>query len=89
MIRIVLGAAVLVVLIYAGDYLSLKFQIPQRPQFGTVRIQPYLAVPRKDGRTEFMLDEAFEQSCVHSLFPHFDASPCWYLERERSKRKNL
>jgi hypothetical protein len=89
-IRIVLPAAAgLVALIYVGDYLSLTFQIPKRAQFGTVRMQPYLAVPRKDGRTEFLLDDPFDQTCVRSLFPHFGESPCWYLERERRKRKNL
>jgi hypothetical protein len=46
-------------------------------------------VPRKDGRMEFLLDEPFEQTCVHALFPHSGASPCWYLERERSRRKTL
>jgi hypothetical protein len=89
-IRIVVPATLgLLILSYVGDYLSLRLQIPKRAPFGTVRMQPYLAVPRKDGRMEFMLEDAFEQTCVHSLYPHFGSSPCWYLERERSKRKNL
>ena len=87
--KILVGAAGAAALLYAGDFLSFTFQIPKRPKFGTVHIQPYLAVPRKDGRTEFMLDEPFEQSCVHALFPHSGATPCWYLERERNRRKSL
>lgn len=76
-------------LVYAGDYLSLRFQIPNRPQFGTVHLQPYLAVPRKDGRIEYMLDDPVDQPCVHSLFPHLGDSPCWYLERQKNKRVNM
>ena len=87
--KVLIGAAGAAALTYAGDFLSLTFQIPKRPKFGTVHIQPYFAVPRKDGRMEFLLDEPFEQTCVHALFPHSGASPCWYLERERSRRKNL
>jgi hypothetical protein len=87
--KVLLGAAGAAALTYAGDFLSLTLQIPKRPKFGTVHMQPYITVPRKDGRMEFLLDEPFEQTCVHALFPHSGASPCWYLERERSRRKNL
>lgn len=89
-IRIVLPVtAGLLALAYVGDYLSLRFQVPGRPQFGTVHMQPYVAVPKKDGKTEFILDDAYDQTCVHSVFPHFGDSPCWYVTRERSKRENL
>ncbi len=52
-------------------------------------MQPYVAVPRKDGKTDFMLDPPVDQSCVHSLFPHFGDPPCWYLQRQANKRINL
>lgn len=79
----------LAALLYFGDYLSLRFQIPNRPQFGTVHIQPYLAVPRKDGRIEYMLDDPVDQPCVHSLFPHLGDDPCWYVARQKNKRINM
>lgn len=88
--RILLCAVVLTGLIYLGDYFSLRFQIPNhRQQFGSVHIQPYLAVPRKDGKTEFILEDPVDQPCVYSLFPHFGDSPCWYLARQRNERENL
>jgi hypothetical protein len=87
--KVLLGIVGLLALVYAGDFLSLKFGIPKRAQFGTVHMQPYIAVPRKDGKTEFMLDDAFDQTCVHSLFPHFGDSPCWLVERQRNKRENI
>lgn len=75
--------------LYAGDYISLRFSIPKRPQFGMVHLQPYLAVPQKDGKTAFMLDDPVDQPCVNSLFPHFGDPPCWYLTRQKNKRENL
>lgn len=79
----------LVIAVYLGDYASLKLQFPARPQFGMVHLQPYVAVPRKDGKTEYMLDEATDEPCVNSLFPHFGDQPCWYLKRQANKRENL
>lgn len=87
--RTLLSLIALLALLYVGDDLSLRLQIPKRPQFGTVHLQPYLAVPRKDGRIEYMLDDPVDQPCVHSLFPHFGDSPCWYLNRQKNKRENL
>jgi hypothetical protein len=85
-ISIVLGVAVL----YAADYLLLRYRVAtNRNPYGTVTVQPYYAVPRKDHRTEFLFDDPQDQTCVHSLFPHFGNSPCWYLIRNKEKRINM
>lgn len=89
LLKIILSLVALAALVDVGDYLSLRLQIPKRPQFGTVHIQPYLAVPRKDGRIEYMMDDPVDQPCVHSLLPHFGDSPCWYLERQKNKRVDM
>jgi len=77
-------------ILYVGDYLSLRYRIPKgRDQFGVVKIQRYYAVGLKSGKTEFMFLGPKEQECVHSLFPHFGDSPCWYLSRRTVKRINM
>jgi hypothetical protein len=69
-------------LVYAGDYLSVQFRIPgNRPQLGTVQVQPLLAVPQKNGKYEFMLGDAVNQPCSNSLFPQLGCQPCWYVRR--------
>jgi hypothetical protein len=89
-VRALVTLATLLAVLYLGDYVALRFQIPNhRSRFGTVHKQPYLAVPKKDGKTEFILDDPIDQPCVHSLFPHFGDSPCWYLNRQRNKREDL
>ena len=76
--------------LYAGDYLSLRYQIPKgRTQFGVVKIQSYYAVGLKSGKTDFMFLGPKDQTCVHSLFPHFGDSPCWYLNRKKVQRINM
>jgi hypothetical protein len=82
-------AAVLIVL-YVGDYLSVRYGIPgNRDQFGTVQVQILYAVPQKDGKTEFILGGTQNVQCVHALFPHFDCPPCWYENRKRQKQINM
>jgi hypothetical protein len=85
-ISLVLGFA----LLYASDYLMLRYRVAaNRNPYGTVTVQPYYAVPRKDHRTEYMFDDPRDETCVHSLFPHFGDSPCWYLNRNKQKRINM
>lgn len=86
LIAVVLTTAV----VYAGDYLFLRFRIAtNRQPFGTVTVQPYYAVPQKDHKTEFFFDDPHDQTCVHALFPHLGDSPCWYLNRNKDKRINM
>ena len=76
--------------IYAGDYLSLRFQIPnRRTQFGSVTVRRLYAVPQKNRSTEYMFDQPSAQACVYSLFPHFGDSPCWYLSRHKTQVINV
>jgi hypothetical protein len=88
--RIVISVVVGVALLYVGDYASIRYRAAtNRNAYGTVTVQPYYAVPRKDHKTEFLFDDPQDQTCVHSLFPHFGDSPCWYLNRNKQKRINM
>lgn len=81
--------AVIAAAFYFGDYLSLTLQIPTRPKFATVHMTPYLAVPKKDGKTEFILDTPYDETCVNSLFPHLGDNPCWFVQRHKNKRESI
>ena len=87
--RVLAIVVVTLVLAYAGDYLALQYRNRAHNAFGQVTIQNYYAVPRKDGRTEYMLEDPVTKTCVHSLFPHLGYSPCWYLSRRTEKRENI
>jgi len=85
--------AVLVVLLgmlYAGDYLSLRYRIPHsRPQFGAVTVTTMYAIHQKNGKIEYQFPPPQDEVCVQSLFPHFGYSPCWYLRRHTEQRIDI
>ena len=83
----VAGTLLAVMLLYLGDYLVAR----RRGTGGvrTVQVQPYYAVPLKDGKTEFMMLDPKNRTCVRAIFPHFGAPPCWYLEHHTQQRINM
>lgn len=88
--RLVINALLIVLaagaLVYAGDYLSLRLGIPNRPQFDSVMVVRSYAVLMKDRKTEYMFDPPAPQACVNSLLPHFGDPPCWYLRRHKRQQ---
>ena len=78
------GLLALAGLLYGGDWLAARSRGPGA--FGSVVVQPYYAVALKDGKTEFFMLSPEPRPCVHALFPHFGAAPCWYLEGHRRQR---
>jgi hypothetical protein len=75
------------VLVYTGDYISLRYRIRTgMDPLGTVKVQSYYAIKKKNGTTEFVFNDPEDQTCVHSLFPHLGQVPCWYLSRHQQQR---
>lgn len=78
------------VLLYAADYLSLRFPIPKsRAPFGSVTVTPAYVIHEKNGKVEYQFADPVEQTCVNSLFPHFGYGPCWYVRRHTEKRIDI
>jgi len=84
--RLILSAAGCLAVVYATDFLYLRVRMlhprPADPfeSFTTLRV---LAIPEKNGKTEYEVDAQNPQqtvTCVHSLFPHSGDSPCWYVK---------
>jgi hypothetical protein len=82
--RIVLLLILAMAAVYGVDYLVAR----TRP-LGSVQVQPYYAVPLKDGKTEFIMLDPETDSCVNSLLPHLGRQPCWYLNRNKQKRIDM
>ena len=73
--------------LYAGDYLSARYRIPDdRQTLGSVQVKTLYAVRQKSGRIEYSVGDTETESCVRSLFPHLGYIPCWYLRRHSTKR---
>ena len=78
--------ATVIVLVYLGDVLSLRFRLPHREPLGSVTVQRYYALHKSKQKTTFMFADPQPQTCVRSLFPHFGYPPCWYLRRRTEQR---
>lgn len=92
--RAIIGGALviaaLLLLIYGGDYCSLRFQIPGgRAQFGQVQMNTMYVIHVKAGKIQYEPGQPETDTCVHSLFSHFGCSPCWYLTKHPDKLINI
>ncbi|HKF57917.1 MAG TPA: hypothetical protein VKJ45_20835 [Blastocatellia bacterium] len=88
--RIAVSIALLLVVIYAGDTVSVRYGVPgHRDTLGQVEVETYYAVLKKDGKTEYMFAGTQNETCVKSLFPHLGYSPCWYLQRNKVRRIDI
>jgi len=81
----------LAAIVYAGDYavVRLRASYPRLGNaFGSVQVVRLLAIPLKNGRTEYELDALQPEAtvtCVRALFPHLGYQPCWYVRRQSQK----
>ena len=88
--KLVYALLVLIVLIYAYDFLSVRHRMSaQKPgdPFDTVSYPHLLAIPVKGNKVDYELDAVNPietDPCVHSIFPHYGYTPCWYV-LQRSK----
>jgi hypothetical protein len=88
--RILLAAALLIAVVYACDYIILRYRIAKNQNaFGTVTVQRFYAIKQKNGKTEFITGDSQDVTCVNSLFPHSGYAPCWYLNRHTEQDINL
>ncbi len=84
--RIMLGVAAAFVALYISDSLSVRIRaIHPKPAdpIESLKSLRVLAIPEKNGKTEYEVDALNPEqtvTCVHSLFPHFRYSPCWYVK---------
>jgi len=85
--RIAAVAAASVLLLYAADaaWVRRRMASHQDPT-GTVQVKVLLAIPQKNGRTEFVPGDTETQPCLRSVLPHMGLKPCWYVKRHARRQ---
>jgi len=85
--RFLAAIAILAALVFLGDAVSVRLRAghpqPSDP-FESITTSRVLAIQEKNGRTDYQLDQKQPEqtvTCVHSVFPHYGYSPCWYVKR--------
>jgi len=88
--RIAIAVALVVLVLYGGDYLWLRYRMAtNRNPFGSVIRDVYYSVKLKNGKTEFSSggQQAFE--CPNSLLPQYWEKPCWLARRQKEQQINI
>ena len=87
-IRILYALIMLLAMAYGYDYASVRRRMSAKKPgdpFDTVTYPHLLAIPQKGNKVDYELDAQSPmetESCVHSLFPHYGYTPCWYILRK-------
>jgi len=80
-------AAITLLMLAAGAAVSDYAVFLWRQRHGTstsvITVRRFLATPLKNGRDEldYLGDE--DESCVRSLLPHQQMSPCWWVRQHK------
>lgn len=84
--RTLTGVVFVLGILYGSDYLYVRVRMlhptPTFP-FESLKKVRVLAIPEKNGKTEYEVDAQNPEltvTCVHALFPHSGYSPCWYVK---------
>jgi len=87
-IRILYAFLIVLAVVYGYDFASVRRRMSaQKPgdPFDVITYPHLLAIPHKGNKVEYALDALSpmeSESCVHSLFPHYGYTPCWYVLRK-------
>lgn len=90
--RALIIVAAAAALVYIVDFAQFRIRLSggnSGAAFGVVKVQPFYAIPHKDGKAEYMFGDPQNQTCVRALFPHSGFSPCWYVKRKNAKAVSM
>jgi hypothetical protein len=90
-VRRSLGAAILLAsLAWTADWLVLRHKVnADGDAFGDVEVRYRFNVHLRNRQIEQRSEKPQSVECVNSVFPHYDESPCWYLQRHANQIEDL
>jgi hypothetical protein len=83
--RLVVALAVLLGLLYVGDWAVLRMRVSRGTAFEVVQVNQFLATPLKGNKVEYDLMGTVPMTCSRSIFPQQGTPACWWLKRHTSQ----
>jgi hypothetical protein len=83
--QLLAGIIVALGMLYAGDWVVLRFRIAHGTAYGVVQVNQLLATPLKGNKMEYDLIGTVPQTCSRSIFPQKGNPACWWLQRHNSQ----
>ncbi len=71
----------LLALVYAADYLVLRYRVSHGDGLQSILVKRMLVVHLKGNKIEYTPLDSVQEVCTRSVFPQLGHSPCWYLRR--------
>ena len=88
--RALAGVLLFAALAWTADWLVLRHKVAgDSDAFGEVEVHYRYAIHLKNKRIEQSPEKVKTVECVQSMFPHYDETPCWYLERHTDQFEEL
>ena len=85
LVRSMMVLAVLLGLLYVGDWVVLRVRVSRGTAYGVVQVNQFLATPLKGNKVEYDLMGTVPTTCSRSIFPQQGNPACWWLERHTSQ----
>jgi hypothetical protein len=82
--RAAITGLIALAILYAGDWIVLRYRITKGTAYGSVEVDQFLATSLKGSKTEYDMVGSFQQSCARSIFPHQGKPACWWVQRHSS-----
>jgi hypothetical protein len=79
--RFVVAILIATGLLYAGDWLVLRYRVAHGTAFDSVEVDQFLATSLKGNKTEYDMVGSFQQPCSRSIFPQQGKPACWWVRR--------
>ena len=83
--RALVVLAVLLVLLYVGDWLVLRVRVSHGTAYRVISVNQFLATPLKGNKVEYDLMGTVPVTCSRSIFPQQGNPACWWLEKHTSQ----
>jgi hypothetical protein len=85
LVRLVLMLAVLLGLLYVGDWAMLRVRVAHGTAYDVVQVNQLLATPLKGNKVEYDLMGTVPMPCSRSIFPQQGNPACWWLKRHNTQ----
>ena len=85
LVRLVVALAVLLGVLFVGDWAVLRMRLSRGAAFEVVQVNQFLATPLKGNKVEYDLMGTVPMTCSRSIFPQQGNSACWWLERHKTQ----
>lgn len=84
-VRIAQALVVLLILLYAMDWIVLRVRVAHGSAFQTIQVHQFLTTPLKGQKEEYDYNGDVAVTCSRSIFPQAGNPPCWWLARHTTQ----